>query len=98
MCQREINKFGIYFIDLENLSKKGKESENKGKNFQLCQDSTRLLIPAWDGILHMLMLLKEPRLGWYKKIATKTLKDLDVLKTIRNNDKVPELAYTTTLL
>ena len=63
--QRAINKFGIYLADLENFDKKG-GSENKGRNFWLCQQMARLWIPNWDRIFsHLLMPL-----SWQKNIVT----------------------------
>ena len=49
--QRAINKFGVYLTDLKIVGKIEIKSKNKGRNFWLCQQMVRLLIPTWDGIL-----------------------------------------------
>ena len=43
--QRAINKSGIYLTSRK-LRVNGKKSENKGRNFWLCQQIGRLLIPT----------------------------------------------------
>ena len=44
VIQRATSNFGISLIKRE-------ESENKGRNFWLCQKMARLLIFTWDGFL-----------------------------------------------
>ena len=48
--QCAISKFAIYLGDLENFGKKEK-SENKDRNFWLCQKISRSSITTWDEVL-----------------------------------------------
>ena len=88
------------------MVKRGK-NENKVKNFWLCQQMPRSVIPTRNGILlEMFIPLKKLWFSWQKKIVTavdqdrrlgKAIKDLAMLKTTCDNGTVVvvELPYDT---